>query len=70
MAKETVHLTITEKYAHTWGTWEGVREFVQNWYDGVLDSYERVSPPAKGKRSMSITRVSCLATYLYCKFIL
>ncbi len=49
-SEPNIHLTITRDYAPTWKTWEGVREFVQNWYDGVLDSYEEVSPPLYGKR--------------------
>ena len=25
-------------YAHMWGCWEGVRELVQNWHDGIYDT--------------------------------
>ena len=54
-----IYLTITQDYAPTWETWEGVREFVQNWYDGVLDSYEEVSPPLYGtRRCLKIVSVS------------
>lgn len=54
-----IYLTITQAYAPAWGTWEGVREFVQNWYDGVLDSYEGISPPGHGaRRSLGISAVS------------
>lgn len=57
--QKAIHLTITESYAKSWGTWEGVREFIQNWYDGVLDSYETVSPaPNSGRRTLKITPVS------------
>ena len=57
--KHEIYLTITGSYAPTWETWEGVREFVQNWYDGVLDSYEEVSPPLYGiRRSLKFREVS------------
>ena len=57
--QKAIHLTITESYAKSWGTWEGVREFIQNWYDGVLDSYETVSPaPNSGRRTLKIVPVS------------
>lgn len=58
---KVIHLTITSAYAQSWGTWEGVREFVQNWYDGVLDSYETMSPPLEGpvvKKYLKIVPVS------------
>ncbi|KAJ8319829.1 hypothetical protein KUTeg_001416 [Tegillarca granosa] len=32
-----ISLTLTSKYASSWGTWEGIRELVQNWHDGVFD---------------------------------
>jgi hypothetical protein len=57
--RSSIHLTITDAYAKTWGTWEGVREFVQNWYDGVLDSYETCSPAQSPMRkSLKIVPVS------------
>ena len=57
--KHEIYLTITKGYAPTWETWEGVREFVQNWYDGVLDSYEEVSPPLHGyRRSLKFQEAS------------
>ncbi|XP_060065602.1 uncharacterized protein LOC132545939 [Ylistrum balloti] len=33
-----IPLTLTAKYASTWGSWEGVRELVQNWHDGIYDT--------------------------------
>ncbi|XP_033728101.1 uncharacterized protein LOC117317398 [Pecten maximus] len=33
-----IPLTLTARYASTWGSWEGVRELVQNWHDGIYDS--------------------------------
>ena len=29
---------ITEDYAKSWGTWEGIREIVQNWHDGLYET--------------------------------
>ena len=59
----SIYLTITDDYAASWKTWEGVREFVQNWYDGVLDNYEQVSPPRDSKRILKITAVSDSLTF-------
>lgn len=33
----SIALSLTEDYAPSWGTWEGVRELVQNFHDGCLD---------------------------------
>jgi hypothetical protein len=33
-----VYLSIEETYSSSWKLWEGVREMVQNWYDGLLAS--------------------------------
>ncbi|OWF51344.1 uncharacterized protein LOC110449313 isoform X2 [Mizuhopecten yessoensis] len=33
-----IPLTLTAKYASSWGTWEGIRELVQNWHDGIYGS--------------------------------
>ncbi|XP_077997612.1 uncharacterized protein LOC144450773 [Glandiceps talaboti] len=35
-----VHLNLTSRYASSWGTWEGIREFIQNWHDGIYDASE------------------------------
>ena len=60
----SIYLTITDDYAASWKTWEGVREFVQNWYDGVLDNYEQVSPPRDAKkRILKIIPVSDSLTF-------
>lgn len=34
-------LMISAKYLPEWSVWEGVRELVQNWHDGVLKAFER-----------------------------
>ena len=31
-----IPLSLTEDYCPSWGTWEGVRELVQNFHDGCL----------------------------------
>ena len=31
-----IELSITTNYASHWKTWEGVREMVQNWHDGLF----------------------------------
>lgn len=33
-----IQLSITKNYASHWDTWEGVREMVQNWHDGLISS--------------------------------
>ena len=63
--QKAIHLTITESYARSWGTWEGIREFIQNWYDGVLDSFETVSPsPTSSRRTLKIEPVSCYIVFM------
>lgn len=33
---DEIQLSITTNYAAHWKTWEGVREMVQNWHDGLF----------------------------------
>lgn len=35
-ASERISLSLTARYASAWHTWEGLREVVQNWHDGLL----------------------------------
>ena len=46
-----IRLSLTAQYAPSWKTWEGVRELVQNWHDGVFASLEKmeIAPSAKSK---------------------
>jgi len=40
---DEIQLSITKNYARSWGTWEGVREMVQNWHDGLFSSSSRIT---------------------------
>ena len=35
---DRIQLSATKSYAQYWGMWEGVREMVVNWYDGLFSS--------------------------------
>eukprot|EP00118_Oscarella_pearsei_P021228 m.237397 g.237397 ORF g.237397 m.237397 type:complete len:353 (+) comp40145_c0_seq62:2410-3468(+) len=39
---ERISLSICEEYSSSWKLWEGVRELVQNWYDGVVEMRESI----------------------------
>ena len=39
---DEIQLSITKNYARSWETWEGVREMVQNWHDGLFSSSSRI----------------------------
>jgi len=41
--RDVIHLSLTGNYAPSWKTWEGVREHVQNWHDGLLQTIEHSS---------------------------
>ncbi|KAL9965928.1 hypothetical protein ACROYT_G029795 [Oculina patagonica] len=52
MAKESsavksISLSLTSQYAPSWKTWEGIRELVQNWHDGVFSSLEKLQGGSK-----------------------
>ena len=38
MTSSFIALSLTEDYAPSWKLWEGVRELVQNWHDGCLET--------------------------------
>lgn len=38
-----IQLSITKNYAGHWETWEGVREMVQNWHDGLYSTASSMS---------------------------
>ncbi|XP_070570821.1 uncharacterized protein [Ptychodera flava] len=52
--KNVLLLNLTQKYAESWGTWEGVRELIQNWHDGIYDASEQA---AKQEFFASLTKV-------------
>lgn len=39
---KSISLSLTAQYAPSWKTWEGVRELLQNWHDGVFSSLEKI----------------------------
>ena len=52
--RRSISLSLTANYAPSWKTWEGVREFVQNWHDGTLASLENT---ATGSTRVDFTKV-------------
>ena len=38
-----IQLSITKNYVGHWEMWEGVREMVQNWHDGLYNSAPNIS---------------------------
>ena len=38
-----IQLSITTNYAGHWNTWEGVREMVQNWHDGLFSGSPNIT---------------------------
>ena len=40
---DEIQLSITKNYARSWETWEGVREMVQNWHDGLFTASHRIT---------------------------
>ncbi|XP_070570817.1 uncharacterized protein [Ptychodera flava] len=38
---KVVLLNLTSRYAQTWSHWEGIREFIQNWHDGIYDASDK-----------------------------
>eukprot|EP01102_Stenamoeba_stenopodia_P000536 TRINITY_DN1052_c0_g1_i1.p1 TRINITY_DN1052_c0_g1~~TRINITY_DN1052_c0_g1_i1.p1 ORF type:complete len:783 (-),score=150.58 TRINITY_DN1052_c0_g1_i1:76-2424(-) len=38
--RDVIYLSLTSNYATSWKTWEGIREHVQNWHDGLLQTIE------------------------------
>lgn len=48
---KSISLSLTSRYAPSWKTWEGVRELVQNWHDGVFSSLEKLQVATSSPRS-------------------
>ncbi len=59
MSHRSISLSLTEKYAPSWKTWEGIREFVQNWHDGVLASLENTE--TFGRKRVDFTKVRVMS---------
>lgn len=51
---EEIQLSITTNYAGHWKTWEGVREMVQNWHDGLFSGSPNII-----KEELKFEKVSC-----------
>lgn len=61
-AQKALSLNLTAHYSPSWKTWEGIRELVQNWHDGVYTSLEKLQDGG-GTCSFSRSKV----TFLSCK---
>ena len=59
METSDIPLTISAKYVPTWGIWEGVRELVQNWHDGVLKTFEDETTLEQGTLRFEKVRQPC-----------
>ena len=46
-SEHTIRLSLTQDYAKSWKIWEGLREIVQNWYDGLLSTIDHISTSLK-----------------------
>lgn len=40
---QKIHLSLTKDYAKSWKVWEGLREILQNWYDGLLTTIDQIA---------------------------
>lgn len=60
---DEIQLSITANYAGHWKTWEGVREMVQNWHDGLF-----TGSPNIVKDELKFKKVPCDLYVLIYKF--
>ena len=51
---DEIQLSITTNYAGHWKTWEGVREMVQNWHDGLFSGSPNII-----KEELNFKKVIC-----------
>ncbi|KAI6654855.1 Chain B, Baculoviral IAP repeat-containing protein 7 [Oopsacas minuta] len=52
MSEHTIRLSLTQDYAKSWKIWEGLREIVQNWYDGLLSTIDHISNSVPQNKSL------------------
>ena len=55
-SEKSISLSLTARYAPSWKTWEGIREVVQNWHDGVYFSLEKLSAVSSSRLAFHYTK--------------
>ena len=50
--EHTIRLSLTQDYAKSWKIWEGLREVIQNWYDGLLSTIDHLSTSGAQTRTL------------------
>lgn len=59
-AEKSLSLNLTARYSPSWKIWEGIRELVQNWHDGIFSSLEKLQDSV-GSGTFLRSRVSFLS---------
>lgn len=62
---KSISLSLTAQYAPSWKTWEGVRELVQNWHDGVFASLEKMKITASARSKVVFLSCEEKDSFLY-----
>ena len=60
-AEKSLSLNLTAHYSPSWKTWEGIRELVQNWHDGVFSSLEKLQNVSGTCTSSCTSKVAFLS---------
>ena len=55
-SEKSISLSLTARYAPSWKTWEGIREVVQNWHDGVYFSLEKLRAVSSSRLAFHHTK--------------